>query len=122
MYCIDSGLSNAVGFGFSPNTGKLLENLVFLTLRQQTKEVYYATTPGGFEVDFYLPEKQQLVQVTQTLENPATRERELRALADAVRSIKVKSALILSNSNENEVKVNGVPVEVRSTAEWLVNQ
>jgi hypothetical protein len=122
IYCIDSGLSNAVGFGFSPNTGKLLENLVFLTLRQQTQEVYYTTTPGGFEVDFYLPEKQQLVQVTQTLENPATRERELRALAEAVRSIKVKSVMILANSNEDGVEVNGVPVEVRSTAEWLLSQ
>lgn len=122
IYCIDSGLSNAVGFGFSPNTGKLLENLVFLTLRQQTKEVYYYTTTGGFEVDFYLPEKQQLVQVTQTLENPATRERELRALSEAIRSIKAKSAMLLANSNEDGVEVNGVPVEVRSTAEWLVSQ
>jgi predicted AAA+ superfamily ATPase len=122
IYCIDSGFSNAVGFGFSPNTGKLLENLVFLTLRQQIKEVFYYASPGGFEVDFYLPEKQQLVQVTQTLENPATRERELRALSEAVRSVKAKSALILANSNEDGVEVNGVPVEVRSTAEWLVSQ
>jgi predicted AAA+ superfamily ATPase len=122
IYCIDSGLSNAVGFGFSPNTGKLLENLVFLTLRQQAKELYYYTTPGGLEVDFYLPERQQLVQVTQTLENPTTRERELRALAEAVQSIKVKSAMILSNSNEDGFELNGVSVEVRSTAEWLLSQ
>ena len=122
IYCIDSGLSNAVGFGFSPNTGKLLENLVFLTLRQQAKELYYYTTPGGLEVDFYLPERQQLVQVTQTLENPATRERELHALAEAVQTIKVKSAMILSNSNEDGFELNGVPVEVRSTVEWLLSQ
>ena len=123
IYCIDSGLSNAVGFGFSSNTGKLLENLVFLAIRQQsTKEIYYYTTPGGFEVDFYLPEKQQLVQVTQNLDNPATRARELRALADAVQSIKVKSALILSDANEDGFEVNGVPVEVCSTAEWLLSR
>ncbi|HEY5269896.1 MAG TPA: ATP-binding protein [Anaerolineales bacterium] len=122
IYCIDSGLSNAVGFGFSANTGKLLENLVFLTLRQQAKEIYYYTTPGGFEVDFYLPEKQQLVQVTQSLDNPATRERDLRALAEAVRSVKVQSALILSDSNEDGFELTGVPVEVHSTAEWLLNQ
>lgn len=122
IYCIDSGLSNAVGFSFSPNTGKLLENLVFLTLRQQAKELYYYTTPGGLKVDFYLPERQQLVQVTQTLENPATRERELRALAEVVQMVKVKSAMILSNSNEDGFEVNGVPVEVRSTAEWVLSQ
>ena len=68
IYCIDSGLSNAVGFGFSPNTGKLLENLVFLTLRQHAREIFYYTTPSGYEVDFYLPEEQQLVQVTQNLQ------------------------------------------------------
>lgn len=122
IYCIDSGLSNAVGSGFSPNTGKLLENLVFLALRQKVKEIYYYTTPGGLEVDFYLPEKQQLVQVTRSLGDPATRERELRALADAIQSVKVKSTLILSDSNEDGLELNGVPVEVHSAAEWLLNQ
>ncbi len=122
IYCIDSGLSNAVGFGSSPNTGKLLENLVFLALRQQEKEIYYCTTPGGFEVDFYLPGQRRLVQVTQNLDNPATRERELRALADAIPSVKVETALILSDSNEAGFEIKGVPVEVRSTAEWLLNQ
>jgi hypothetical protein len=122
IYCIDSGLSNAVGFGFSPNAGKLLENLVFLALRRQSREIFYYTTPGGFEVDFYLPEKQQLVQVAHSLAAPATRERELRALADAIQSVKVKKALILSDANENGLEVNGVPVEVLSTAEWLLAQ
>jgi hypothetical protein len=116
IYCIDSGLSNAVGFGFSPNTGRLLENLVFLTLRQKYQEIYYYKTRGGFEVDFYLPEKQQLVQVTQALDAPATRTRELRALADAIQSIKAKSA------NEDGFEVNSIPVEVRSTSEWLLSQ
>ena len=120
IYCIDSGLSNAVGFGFSPNTGKLLENLAFLSFRQHTKEIYYYTSPGGYEVDFYLPQQQLLVQVTQDLENPAVREREVRALADAVQSVKVHRALILCDTNEDGFKVNGVPVEVRSTAEWLL--
>jgi hypothetical protein len=73
-------------------------------------------------VDFYLPEKQQLVLVTQNLDAPATRARELRALAEAVQSIKVKSVLILSESNEDGFEVRGVPVEVCSTAEWLLSR
>ncbi len=122
VYCIDTGLSNAVGFGFSPNTGKLLENLVFLALRRQTKEIYYYTTPVGYEVDFYLPEKRQLIQVTQHLENPTTREREVRALNAALQSVQVESALILSDANENSFEIHGVPVEVHSTAEWFIRQ
>jgi uncharacterized protein len=120
IYAIDTGLSNAVGFGFSPNTGKLLENLVFLALRRQTKEIYYYMTPAGYEVDFYLPEKRQLIQVTQHLENSATREREVRALNDAVQGVQAESALILSDANEDGFETRGVRVEVRSTAEWFV--
>lgn len=120
--CIDTGLSNAIGFGFSPNTGKHLENLVFLALRQQTKEIYYYSTPAGYEVDFYLPEKRKLIQVAQNLENHVTREREIRALTDAVQSIKAESALILADTNENGFKINGVQTEIRSTAEWLLSQ
>ena len=120
IYAIDTGLSKTVGFGFSPNTGKLIENLVFLALRQQTKEIYYYTTPGGYEVDFYLPEKRQFIQVAQNLANPDTREREIRALNDALIGIRAESALILSDENENGFNINGVPVEVRSISEWLV--
>ena len=122
IYCIDSGLTNTVGFGFSSNTGKLLENLVFLALRQRSQEIYYYNTPSGYEVDFYLPKTQQLIQVAQSLDAPVNCERELRALAEAIQSVKVKDALILSDENEDSLEVNGVPVEVHSVSEWLLAQ
>ena len=122
VYAIDTGLANAVGFRFSPNTGKLLENLVFLTLRQQTREIYYYTTPHGYEVDFYLPGSGQLVQVTQHLADPKTRMREVRALEDAVQHLQARQALILSDANEDTFKLGAVPVHVHSIAEWLLSQ
>ena len=120
IYCMDTGLASSVGFSFSPNTGKLLENLVFLTLRRQTQAIYYFTTPAGYEVDFYLPEKKQLIQVAQHLENPATRERELRALEDALQVLDARSALILSDANEPGFTLRGIPVEIQSCAEWML--
>jgi uncharacterized protein len=120
IYCIDTGLSKSVGFSFSANTGKLLENLVFLALRMQTHEIYYYTTPGGYEVDFYLPEKQQLIQVAQHLENPSTREREMRALQDAIKGVEIRNALLLTDNNEDNFEIGGVPVEIRSVAEWML--
>jgi len=122
VYCIDTGLANAVGFGFSPNTGKLLENLIYLTLRRETKDIHYFSSPGGYEVDFYLPQKQQLIQVTQNLDHPAVRDREFRALQDAIQIVKVQSALILADASEDTFEINGIPVEIRSAAEWLVNE
>jgi predicted AAA+ superfamily ATPase len=122
IFCIDTGLANTVGFNFSPNTGKLLENLAFLALRRQTREIYYYTTPAGYEVDFYLPEQRQLIQVAQNLENPATREREIRALEDGIQGVRAASALILTDANEERIELNGVPVEIRSISEWLIGR
>jgi uncharacterized protein len=120
VYSIDTGLANAIGFNFSPNTGKLLENLVFLALRRKTDEIYYFTTPAGFEVDFYLPETRQLIQVVQNMENSATAKREIRALADALHALNLSSGLILSDSNADAVTENGVTITIRSLAEWLL--
>lgn len=122
IYAIDTGLANAVGFNFSPNTGKLLENLLFLALRRQTHELYYYVTPGGYEIDFYLPTTRQLIQVTQHLENPTTRERELRAIEDAIGAIPVESALIITENDEDPVTINGISVIIHGAATWLLQQ
>jgi predicted AAA+ superfamily ATPase len=120
VFPIDTGLANAVGFTFSANTGKLLENVAFLALRRKTNEVFYYTTPAGYEVDFYLPESRQLIQVAQSLSNPATREREVRTLVDAMRSLNLSQGVILSDANAESVKENGFTITMRSVAEWLL--
>ena len=122
VYAIDTGMVNSVGFHFSANTGKLLENLVFLTLRQHTSDIYYYATPGGYEIDFYLPHRRQLIQVSHRLENTSTREREFRAIEDTVKELRIDHALILSDTNGGESKLGGVPVRIQSVTQWLVEQ
>jgi len=120
VYSIDTGLSSTVGFNFSPNRGKLLENLVFLALRRKANEIYYYNTPSGYEVDFYLPETSQLIQVAQNMDNVSTREREIRALIDSMQSLKLTTGLILTDSNAEAVKENNFTITIRSIAEWLL--
>ncbi|MCS6882429.1 MAG: ATP-binding protein [Oscillochloridaceae bacterium] len=122
VYAIDTGLANAVGFFFSPNTGKLLKNLVFLALRRQTPEVYYYTSPGGYEIDFYLPRTGELIQVSQNLAQPATREREIRALSDALHGLGLTHGLILTDASAAPTETDGLTIEVRSVVEWLLAQ
>lgn len=120
VYAIDTGLARAVGFSFSPNRGRLLENLVFLALRRRTQEVYYYTSPGGYEVDFYLPESRQLLQVSQDLAQPATRDREVRALTDAMRGLGLTHGLILTTSDQDPIQAEGLTIDVHSLAGWLL--
>ncbi|MEA3386059.1 MAG: DUF4143 domain-containing protein [Thermodesulfobacteriota bacterium] len=42
---------------FSGNTGKVLENLIFLELRRKTDFIWYYKTRGGYEVDFLMQDK-----------------------------------------------------------------
>lgn len=121
IYGIDTGMVNSIGFHFSPNKGKLLENLVFLALRRRTKEVFYLTTQNGFEVDFYLPETRSLIQVAQHMNNPSTREREIRALEDAIKTVEIQSLLILSDENEDPIKIGDKEIQVLAISEWLLN-
>lgn len=122
VYSIDTGLTNAIGFSFFPNTGKLLENLVFLALRRKMKEIYYYQSPTGYEVDFYLPESGQIIQVSQNLNRPPTREREMRAIADARRSLNLAGGMILADMDSEPVDVEGLTVEIRSLPKWLLSQ
>jgi uncharacterized protein len=120
VYGIDTGLVNAIGFSFSSNTGKLMENTAFLALRRKSHEIYYYTTPAGYEVDFYLAKSGQLVQVAQSMDNPATREREIRALADGMEALGLSYGLILTDSNADSITRNGFTIKIRSLAEWLL--
>ena len=119
VYAIDTGMVRSIGFQFSPNTGRLLENLVFLTLRRETRDLYYYRTKDGLAVDFYMPGEGRLVQVAQSLDHPETRERELRAIEAAVAEVKVVSALVLAESENEDLEIGGVPVRIRSVSEWM---
>ena len=72
-------------------------------------------------MDSYLPETRQLIQVTQNLNNAPTREREMWALQDAIQVLKPKNALILKDANGKDLEIAGVPVHIRSVAEWMLN-
>ncbi len=122
IYFIDTGLVNAVGFHFSANSGKLIENLLFLHLRQQFGDIYYYKTSKGNEVDFYMPGNRQLIQVTQNLNDENTRARETRALDEALGEIPGARALILTESNQADIQTKNGPIQIKSITEWLLAQ
>ena len=55
------------------------------------------------------------------MNDPGTRQRELRAIAAAVQNINVEQALILCENNEEQQVVGSIPVRTRSISEWLLD-
>lgn len=123
VYCIDGGLAREVGFAFSPDTGRWMENLVFVELKRRGKAPFYYKTKDGAEVDFYLQKERTLIQVTQNMVDPATRERELTSLLKADSEIKGKLQLIIVTERESEtVKVHDQEIHILPIYTWLGDQ
>jgi predicted AAA+ superfamily ATPase len=86
IYPIDPGLIPLFDRSGKANLGHALETCVLLELDRRGAEVAYMHTSGGCEVDFLARHpsgREELIQVCASLDDPATREREIRALAEA---------------------------------------
>ena len=98
VYAIDNGLLDAYSTRQTSDNGAFLENLVFTTLRRQGLSVGYYDTKRGHEIDFVFQHNEQLVlvQASWTLENPATREREYRAIQEASDELNASRRIIVT--------------------------
>ena len=109
-----------MGFACSPNRGRLLENLVFLALRRQGRDIYYLTLKDGYEVDFYLPHTGLLIQVAENLQQEPIREREIRALKAAMSSLNLQEGLILTATGEDSLRSDNATIHIQPIANWLL--
>src|SRR3989344_367142 len=119
VYGIDTGLVGSVGFSFSENIGKLMENIVYLQLRKKYHDVYYYKTIQDYEVDFFLPKENAFIQVSQHFDSPETQERELRAITAAVQEQKeVTTHVVVTESDKQILNREGLQIQVVPLYEW----
>lgn len=80
-YVIDMGFRNMLLGYRDVDRGHILENIVFLELMRRDYRVYIGKV-GEMEVDFVAerPDDKIYIQVTESMQSPETRERELRPL------------------------------------------
>jgi hypothetical protein len=122
FYAVDTGLSNNVSFSVSAKIAQNLENIVFLELKRRNKAIFYYKTTNNLEIDFLLEQDDayELIQVCATLQDPATRQRELRVFAVAAKELhKPIKPLILTLDNSETVLEDGLEIDIRYVLEWL---
>jgi len=105
-YAIDTGLRNAVTGYSGSDSGHLLENIVFLQLRQHHSHVWVGASPAG-EVDFVVSDGADLTyyQVAQTVRSPDVLARELAPL-QAIKDHHPK--VLLTMDAEPPIQHNGI--------------
>lgn len=124
IYCIDTGLINAVSFKFSENAGKILENYVFTTLiRKKDSFVFYHRS--RYECDFLIQKNHHIVsaiQVCMSLENPDVRKREIRGLVEAMDSYPDITGYILTMNESDRIEVDDKVIQVIPAYEYAQMQ
>ena len=115
VYLADHSLSAAL----SPqkhSTGLILENIIAMHLiRKYGKDnIAYYRTPKGYEVDFAIGPDDDitLIQVYVSLEDSDAREREVRALEDAMSALKTDKAYIITLEENDEIKTKAGTINV----------
>jgi len=123
VYCVDTGMKNAVGFSFSKDDGHLMENLVYLKLRKMG-EVYYWKDRDG-EIDFVLKQGKtisQLIQSCYDIKDENTKKREIKSLLKAMEHFKMKDGTIITWDKEGLEQIEGKNIHYKTLWKWLLEQ
>ncbi len=128
VYSVDTGLCNVLGFRFSKDSGKIMENVVFLELMKINAnnpnfEIYYWQDTFGKEVDFVIKQRlkiKQLIQVSYDIDDIDVKKRELKALTKASEELKCRNLLVITWDYESEEKVDNKEIRFVPLWKWLL--
>jgi predicted AAA+ superfamily ATPase len=121
IYAIDTGLVEVSTPSFTKDAGHKLENLVYLALRRQYKEIYYYAGKG--ECDFMVVERGAItrtIQVCIELNNDNL-HRETSGLYEAMKAFKLSEGTIVTLSQTDQFVQDGLIVNVVPFHQFVAN-
>jgi len=120
VYTIDQAVVHRLGFNFSENKARVLENIVFLELLRRGKEIYYHS--GKKECDFLVKEGLGVVEAIQVAwqVNATNAQREFQGLEEAMAMYNLKQGLLLTLSSDDFILPDHPGIEVLPVWQWLL--
>lgn len=125
VYLADMAFFNQLAFKTSVNYGAMYENLVFLTLKRCNQEIFYYKTKDNTEVDFVMKDKHRpmsCIQVSYSLHSQQTKDREIKALTQALQELNVPEGLILTHEEEDVITCGKRRIIIKSLYRWLLEK
>ena len=121
VYSIDNGLSDVNSASFSEDNGKMLENLIFINLRNKNKEIFYFQESG--ECDFITKKKNKIEEAIQVCYeiNAGNKDREINGLLEAMKKFNIKKGLIITFNQEDKIKDKDSIITIIPVWKWLIN-
>ncbi|MBI3623576.1 ATP-binding protein [Candidatus Pacearchaeota archaeon] len=120
IYSIDNGLSNINSASFSQDKGKMLENMVFINLKREFKDIFYFQERG--ECDFVIKDGTKIMKAIQVCYNlnEDNKDREINGLAEALKKFGLQEGLILTYDQEDKFELGGKIIKVIPVWKWIL--
>ena len=120
-YFIDNGLLNIF---LTDSETSLMENICAIALYHKSMiseddKVYFYNKE--VEMDFYIPSKKKGIQVSYSVSDPATLEREVKALTNFHKLYSLNEAEIITYSEERTIETPTLNIHIRPLADWLLS-
>ncbi|MCG2717908.1 MAG: ATP-binding protein [Nanoarchaeota archaeon] len=115
VYVIDVGFVKANSASFSEDKGRILENMAFLYLRRNHKDIYYFKENN--ECDFLVKEKGKITQAIQVCYelNEENKNREINGIKEAMKKFNLKKGKIITLNQEDKFE----SMEIVPIWKWL---
>ena len=127
VYAVDNGLIKAKAIQHSPDTGRLMENLVFTEFCKRSytpnHTLFYYKTRNNREIDFAIKKAfkvSELLQVSYDTSNLKTEQRELKSMVEAAEELDVQDLTVLTWEQEKTVVKKGATITFKPLLEWLL--
>lgn len=127
IYLIDNGFIQAKAFQHSQNTGKLIENLIFIEMLRRNyhpnMNIFSYKTKNNKEIDFVVKEEtkvKKLIQACFKLDAAETQKREIKALFEASDELKCRDLEIITWDKEGIEKIKDKEIKYIPLWSWLL--
>jgi len=129
IYCLDTGVVDSIGFKFSENKGKILENSVAVELQRRKEknnlEIYYWKNARQNEVDFVIKQRTkviQLIQATYISSKLEIKEKRIKSLLKASKELKCNNLLVITWDYEAEERIDSKKIKFVPLWKWLLEK
>lgn len=119
IYCIDTGVVSELAFKTSADTGRLLENAVFLKLKREGRELYYHKEKA--ECDFVVKDGVKITHAIQVCAklNDDNKAREYAGLLEALDAYKLDEGIIVTLDQEDSITLNDKKIKIVAAWKWF---
>lgn len=119
-YFVDNGLLNIF---LADSETALLENICAITLYKASfkngrEKVYYYNKE--WEIDFYLPSSKRAIQVSYSIQDEATKMREVNAIKAFHKRYGLNEAEIVTYSEEGLIEIDNIYIKVIPLLKWIL--